>query len=307
MTSSVEATGQRAQRRSADKLRDGLESLRDETVECGEAIFEKWEPLIERRSFLPSARNLAYYIALRRHELRGLQLELMPWGLSSLGRCEARVLENLDAVIATLTQLEAGAEAPRGDPDPRAYFQGYDLLRLQSEAVLGPTPANRDVRIMVTLPAKAAIDYGPVSWTSSRGGMDVARINCAHDDPRAWRAMAAHVRRAATETGRSCRVCMDIGGPRARTTGVEAPADRRLQAGERLLMQRDPASSIEADYAARFQSSIPEIVGQLKPGDSVWVDEGKLGAIVEACDEHGALLRITQTRPKGGACDQTRA
>ena len=38
--------------------------------------------------------------------------ELMPWGLSSLGRCEARVLPTLEAVAAALAALadpESGA------------------------------------------------------------------------------------------------------------------------------------------------------------------------------------------------------
>ncbi len=285
--------------RSATQLREALEDLRSEIVDDGQVIFERWQPLIERSSFLPSARNLAHYIALRRHELRELQLELMPWGLSSLGRCEARVLENLDAVIATLTQLAAATDVPCATPDASAYFRGHDLLRRQSEAALGPTPPNRDVRIMVTLPSEAASDYRLVSDLVG-GGMDLARINCAHDDPPAWREMAAHVRRAAGEVGRPCPVCMDIGGPRARTTAVTAPAERRLRSGERLLMQPPGEPPVEADYAAGFQGSLPEIVGQLKPGDSVWIDEGKLGSIVERRDEHGAVLRITHTRPKGG-------
>ena len=42
---------------------------------------------------------------------------------------------------------------------------------------------------MVTLPSAAATD--PVLIPSLlRSGMDVARINCAHDDAEAWIAMA---------------------------------------------------------------------------------------------------------------------
>ena len=43
---------------------------------------ERWRPLIRREEFLPSAGNLARYLALRRHDLRPLQTALMPWGLS---------------------------------------------------------------------------------------------------------------------------------------------------------------------------------------------------------------------------------
>ncbi|MEH1909518.1 MAG: hypothetical protein V7L05_19070 [Nostoc sp.] len=60
---------------------------------------------------MDSSLNLAYYLALRRHDLRLLQTALMPWGISSLGRIEARVLPNLDAVIATLAAI---CQAPDG-------------------------------------------------------------------------------------------------------------------------------------------------------------------------------------------------
>jgi pyruvate kinase len=119
-----------------------LEALRADVLEDGDETFERWRPLIERPSFLPSARNLARYIALRRHELRELQLELMPWGLSSLGRCEARVLENLDAVISTSTHLDVPGSGPPAPPDAGEFFRGHDLLRRHSEAALGPTPPN---------------------------------------------------------------------------------------------------------------------------------------------------------------------
>jgi pyruvate kinase len=48
-------------------------------------------------------------------------------------------------------------------------------------------------------------------------GMDVARINCAHDDPMAWTAMIENVRRAGGDAGRTCRVAMDLAGPKLRT------------------------------------------------------------------------------------------
>ena len=47
--------------------------------------------------------------------------------------------------------------------------------------------------------------------------MDVARINCAHDDAAAWVAMASSVRQAARRAGRPVRVLMDLGGPKLRT------------------------------------------------------------------------------------------
>ena len=66
-----------------------LRELRQEIVDEGDAIFNHWQPAI-RRDFLISAHNLAYYLALRKRDLRPLQAGLTAWGLSSLGRIEAR-------------------------------------------------------------------------------------------------------------------------------------------------------------------------------------------------------------------------
>ena len=50
----------------------------------------------------PSAKNLLHYLVLRRHDLRPLQEQLASFGLSSLGRSEAQVSANLDAVLRAL-------------------------------------------------------------------------------------------------------------------------------------------------------------------------------------------------------------
>jgi pyruvate kinase len=47
--------------------------------------------------------------------------------------------------------------------------------------------------------------------------MDCARINAAHDSPEAWEKMAANIRKARNETGKSCMICVDIPGPKLRT------------------------------------------------------------------------------------------
>lgn len=277
---------------------EALEALRADIVRDGGELFEGWRPRLSRRSYEPSALNLAHYIALRRHELRELQLELMPWGLSSLGRCEARVLENLDAVIVSARVLASRDGSALERPSREAFFRGHELLRRQTDAALGPAPANRDVRIMVTLPTEAATDYGLVRDLVKRG-MDVARINCGHDDAAAWIAMGEHVRCASAEVGRDCRVCMDLSGPRCRTGAVAGPGHRpRLRTGDPLLMTAAPAKRPHGSLQS-FQCSIPEVIAQLQPGQSVWIDEGSLGAVVERRHGHAVLLRVTHARAKG--------
>jgi pyruvate kinase len=79
------------------------------------------------------------------------------------------------------------------------------------------------VRIMVTMPSEAATNYALVRDLVA-AGMDVMRINCAHDDRQAWTAMVEHFRRARQELQRPGRVLVDLGGPKLRTGAVEESA-----------------------------------------------------------------------------------
>lgn len=168
-----------------------------------------------------SAANLIHYLALRRHDIRQLQTELATLGLSSLGRNEQHVMGGLDAVLRMLTQLVAPAEAPLDLPDGApAIGEGATLLEKNSEILLGPPPPGRNVRIMVTMPSEATTDYDLVRDLVLQG-MDCMRINCAHDGPEAWSGMVRNLRRAVKETGRPCKISMDLAGPKLRTGPIE--------------------------------------------------------------------------------------
>lgn len=83
-----------------ERLATRLEELRQELLASeGElsAALEEVHPDNCR-----SAVNLVHYLALRRHDIRDLQLRLARAGLSSLGRSESHVLVTLDRIIAIL-------------------------------------------------------------------------------------------------------------------------------------------------------------------------------------------------------------
>lgn len=171
--------------------------------------------------FQRSAGNLLHYLALRRADRRPLQVRLAVLGLSSLGRAESHVLGAVDAVLDILRRLLPQSPDP-GAPDPFAvdFFTGQRLLEDHANQLLGPTSPNRRARIMVSMPTEAARDPGLIQELLSHG-MDCMRINCAHDDPAAWTRMIEHLRQAETAAGRSCRIVMDLGGPKLRTGPVE--------------------------------------------------------------------------------------
>jgi pyruvate kinase len=184
--------------------------------------FERhWESEIKEvhPEFRASATNLVHYLALRQLDLRDLQERLARLGLSSLGRTEAHVLATLEAVRRVLVRLTSSV--PFMESIVPVDFEGSTrLLSTHTDALFGPTPESRSVRIMVTLSADAADDPALVR-DLVEAGMDCARINCARGDESSWRLMIENVRRAARDTGRSCRVLMDLAGIKPRTGFLE--------------------------------------------------------------------------------------
>jgi pyruvate kinase len=207
---------------SLRELLEAVQALRDTVKETQKVLLRKWRPHLKNRTFIPSATNLAAYVGLRRNDLRALQQQLATLGLSSLGRCEAHVLLTLDSVIHVLQHMVGDVRPSRQVPKS-AQEIGRDeaLLKRHTSKLLGNVPQKRWTRFMVTLPSEAAEEYLYVRDLLVRG-MDCARINSAHDGDVAWRKMAEHIRRAERETGRSCRILMDLAGPKLRTSQMAA-------------------------------------------------------------------------------------
>ena len=373
-----------------------------------------------------SARNLLHYIGLRRHDMRELQLQLESLGLSSLGRSEAHVMASMDAVLAMLHKLTENIWREEWHAaNVEAFEQGHANLYRHTQSLLGEEPPMRSVRIMVTMPSEAA-DHPGLIHDLLKNGMDCMRINCAHDSPPVWLSMIGHLRAAEAELGRTCRILMDLPGPKLRTGHLEpgpevlrihpkrdsyghviAPvriwlmaegssgalpenadvslfvaaewlaglqpedtiklvdtADRDrcfyvvavendgvwvhcsqttfvmsgtvlehcdktkeaiigyeteiknipplegsllLHQDDRLLIRADQQLGRQPEFdeggkvvaPAEIGCTLPEVFDYVAVGDPVWLDDGKIGAVVESKSSEGLLVRITYARPNG--------
>jgi len=172
------------------------------------------------KEYQESAKNLLHYMALRRHDIRNLQIELGYLGLSSLGRLEAHVLAGLESVLAALNRISGNilnhTDLISDRIQPIHFKEGDELLASHTERLLGPKPENRKVRIMVTLPSDAATNPELIK-NLILGGMNVARINCAHDNPENWRRMVDNIRQVKRKMKIPCKILFDLGGPKLRT------------------------------------------------------------------------------------------
>lgn len=275
-----------------------LLSLREEVAEeAGAAFTEQLQAKDLDASETRRTLNLLHYLALRRRDLRPLQRRLMVQGLSSLGRLEGRVLPTLDAVLATLAP-HADTTTPHARPNEDTFFFGEAALAREAERLLGAAPAHRRGRIMVTLPGDAA---GRPEFIEDlvRRGMNIARINCAHDDPECWLAMAGHVRAAAQKFGSPVKILMDIAGPKIRTEKVLPEKKLKLQLGDMLRLVANGEPFLDNEVKASASVSLPEIVTRLSIGDRVRYDDGKLEGTVEALTRGEALIRVNRCKTGG--------
>lgn len=227
----------------------------------------------------PSAKNLLHYLVLRRHDLRPLQEQLASFGLSSLGRSEAQVSANLDAVLRALYCMVGRPSVP-SEYVHSDFNEGRRLLEKNTVALLGPTPPGRSVRIMVTVPSEAAMDYCLVRELLA-SGMNCMRVNGAHDDEAAWARMIENLRQAGRELDKPCTVLMDLPGPKLRTGPTEfvpgvikvRPKRDRLgnvtETAKVCLTSIDRPESAAAETRTTILTVPTEWLSQLFPGDRI--------------------------------------
>lgn len=194
-----------------------------------------------------SAQNLLHYLALRQMDLRPLQWKLISLGLTSLGGMEASSMCALLAVLRALHAL-AGSPAPGLPAPPVDFVTGPLQLRTNTDRLLGEPCGKRAVRVMVTMASEAGQNYELVAGLL-KSGMNVMRINCAHDDAATWARMVANLRRAERETGCTCKVYTDLAGPKLRTGPVESLGRIR-----KIRLARSPRGAVLAPALVWFAS-----------------------------------------------------
>ncbi|MCB1985526.1 MAG: pyruvate kinase [Burkholderiales bacterium] len=198
------------------QLYDELHQLMQHVQMRGLVRIEQYIDIDKKNQLIKSIVNLAQYLAMREIDLRPLQEKLAEAGLSSLGRAEPHVYANLKNVINILGRALGKAVALDTRMPCPDFKEGFDILDSHANNILGSIQKDRVTRIMVTLPSEAAADYELV-YNLIKEGMDIARINCAHEDLSTWRSMVDNIRQAAAALDTQCRILMDLAGHKIRT------------------------------------------------------------------------------------------
>lgn len=260
-----------------------------------------------------SARNLIHYVEVRSHDLRDLQEHLSDVGMSSLGRMEAGVLGHLETVLRALHALVGGVPPEPGDHEdrntPLTPAQGRQILEDNAAKLLGPERPNRRQRIMVTMPTEAAEDQALVG-AMVEAGMDLARINCAHDDEETWAAMVQAIRAHNTPAGHAPLIAMDLAGPKLRTGPLE-PGPKVVKIRPRrdigghviapALVGLGQIDSDDVHYTlplAGEETEIQEIIQSMQVADTLHLTDNRGSdrtLVVADIVENGVLVSAQQT------------
>jgi pyruvate kinase len=252
----------------------------------------------ERRA---SARNLLHYLALRARDNRSLQEALASMGLSSLGRSEGHILHSILLLLKHLNHIVRRSwQPPVGIENVPTRHDGTKILDRRASRLLGEKPSGRSTRIMVTMPSEAALDY-PLLRDLVGGGMNAMRINCAHDGPEVWEQMIRNLRRAEQETGKRCKVAMDLGGPKIRTGPME-PGPKVLKWKPRRDVFGRPQSPARLWLTSSTQpQASPEPAGAVLHVGTAWLQSLRSGDRIRLADTRGAkrILEVSAVTPGG--------
>ena len=244
------------------------------------------------KNYLYAAKNLVDYLSLRTFDFRVKQANLSFLGLSSFANAERYVLTNIDNILYHLKIIQGQSVQGYLGPEKSIwnFFNTLELLIKNTNRLFGESNNQISTRIMVTLPSDSA---GNVKFMTDLlvSGMEIARINCSHDNPKIWKSMINAIHKAEKQTGKDCKIYMDLSGPKIRSEEIHILKKKNKKKGELILHIGDRIKlfSTEAElkkavdnitskktFAGFVSMSIPNVVGSLEVGNSIWFDDGKI-------------------------------
>lgn len=295
---------------TTDKLILRLKAIYDEMVQA--------EPFLEglvagiAPKYRPSAKNLYRYLILRSYDLRAIHDSLSELGLSALRTSESYVLSNLDQVLQNLYRIEGQHWDRNQDLDYIGLKKSKNLLRKHTKELFNRSNNKHRTEIMVTLPNEAAEDKDLLR-DLIKAGMAIARINLSHGDVAIWTKMIEHIRKLEKELNRMVKIYIDLAGPKIRTGDIEVLSKKgtikssiSIKAGDRLLLSRwetkgqNQGSEKDGSDVGRKKVSVqlPQIIADLKVGESVFFDDGMIRGQVVAKNADEVELEITEAYKK---------
>lgn len=240
-----------------------------------------------------AARNLLHYLCLRSGDIRSLQDQLHIYGLSSLTSSESHILSQVQAVRARL-----GKQYRNEELSDCTYAFSKNEMQEKCQRLFGVKKDLSIPYIMVTFDTSFASNLEHIK-ALLRSGMNLARINCAHDDIKEWSKMIEQIKKACEATGLSCKIYLDLAGPKIRTVimGKGRRKDKStIKEGEIIYLAEENTGF--AKSVTVIGCTQQGIINDLKPGERVLFDDGVVETVVEKAWMGMAALRVLRIYKK---------
>lgn len=255
------------------------------------AAVKQHAPLLARvhPQQLDAAKNLLHYMVLRNEDIRNLQDWLHMHGLSSLASSEAHIYSQVQCILQRL-----GKKYTPKQLSGCTYTYSRRNITQQAHTLFGEKKDEASPYIMVTFDASFADNYTLVK-SLLQNGMNVARINCAHNDEQTWMRFIHQLQRAQRHTGLNCKIYMDLAGPKIRTRLLKKGKEKgkvKVAEGDRIWLADDDTGFSENDIV--ISPNEPGIISMLKKGERVFIDDGMVKGIIESVKKNRAALRLVR-------------
>ena len=242
-----------------------------------------------------SAKNLIHYLTLRNEDIRELQDLLHVYGLSSLASSESHIHRQLQAISERL-----GHEYKEDEIDICTYPFSKLKMGEKSRLLFGQKMETYIPYVMVTFDSCFANDYAMIK-NLLQNGMNVARINCAHDDEATWSKMINELKKACTATGLDCKIYMDLAGPKIRTNLLGKGKNKgRVKIHEGQLVWLAETSGDFEKGEVVISPNEEGIIPMLKKGDRVLIDDGLIRCVVEKIKKDKVGIRVIRISSSKG-------
>lgn len=256
-----------------------------------------------KASHAASAKNLVCYETLRQQDLVSVQKKMAQLGLSRFARSEGHILRALYLAIYILDKL-LEKPAKKSYRKQLTESKAEKILTGNTQQLLGKKPKTKRVRIMVTMPDDSAHDPNFAGQLLA-AGMDCARINCAHNQPEEWLKMIQNLREQSSLLNKDMKIAMDLAGPKIRTGMMLVPGNTELtksimlHTGDHLLICGEAFQSESQSEVTQIACTLPELVRQVKKGEKIHFDDGKIDGIIEQVFADSFEVRVTRCHTDG--------
>lgn len=234
-----------------------------------------------------SCENLIAYLACKRHLT-------FKWKIDGLD------LLNHKAVIYSLQQLLKSQEDSIGS-------QFYPITPEEAEDKLLSNKKKLHFYHKTEFPVMVTLDLSmlrnrTIFKNLFHAGMNIARINCAHDDPYVWAEFVKEIRQLHKYSDRTCKIYMDLAGPKIRLGNMETESGKiRIRNGEvlRLMRQKEYIGhEATATQPASVSVNLPKTLYNVRLNDRVLIDDGQIAGKVIAVKEEYIEIKITSKNRK---------